>query len=157
MWLTKREPTFFSSSPELGLGSLRREMERLFDDWAGDLQPFAENGRFRPQINVVENDKHLKVTAELPGLEEKDVEVELGSDFLTLRGKKEEEKTEEGENWYRSERSFGSFERVLPLPWRLEDEKAKADAVFKNGVLTVTVAKPKGTRPRSKKLEIRAA
>jgi HSP20 family protein len=157
MFLTKREPTFFTRPPMLGFRSLRNEMDRLFDDWAGDLAPMETNEVFRPRINVVENDKHFKVTAELPGMMEKDVEVELSPDYLTLRGKKEDEKTDEGDNWYRCERMFGSFERIIPLPWKIDDEKIKADAVFKNGVLTVSVAKPKELRTKAKKVEVKVA
>jgi len=157
MFLTKREPTFFTRPPIFGFRNLRHEMGRLFDDWANELEPMETNDIFRPRINVIENDKHLEVTAELPGMLEKDVEVELTPDFLTLRGKKEDEKTDESDNWYRCERMFGSFERVIPLPWKIDDEKVKADAVFKNGVLTVTVAKPKELRAKAKKVEVKVA
>lgn len=157
MFLTKREPTLFARTPFFGFRNFRHEMDRLFDDWANELEPMETDEAFRPRINVIENDKYLKVTAELPGMMEKDVEVELTPDFLTLRGKKEDEKTDEGDNWYRCERMFGSFERVIPLPWKIDDEKAKADAVFKNGVLAVTVAKPKELRAKAKKVQVKVA
>lgn len=160
MFLTKREPSFFTptfGTPEPGFRGLRREMDRLFDDWMTGFTPAESEMEFMPAIDVKENGKKLMVKAELPGMEQKDVEVELDDDCLVLRGKKEEEKSEKGDNWYRHERRFGSFERMIPLPWNLADQPAEAEAVFKNGVLTVEVAKPKGARPRTKKLEVKVA
>lgn len=152
MFLTKTE----QSAAPTGFGLLRREMDRLFDDWAG-LRPEMSLTGFRPQINVVENHKHLVVTAELPGLEENDIEVELTPNALVLRGEKSEETLEEDDNWYRKERTFGSFERSIPLPWKSSEEPGEAKAKFKNGLLKVTVDRPADAVPRVKKVEIKAA
>ncbi|MDE5442617.1 Hsp20 family protein [Bradyrhizobium sp. CSA207] len=126
--------------------TLHREMNRLFDDvfrgFAGsNLSPLME-GRFGwPKVELSETDKMLTVTAELPGLTEKDVEVEVANGVLTLRGEKKAER--KGEGRYFTERYYGAFERQIPL----EDvEEDKAEASFKNGVLTVSL--PKSDKPR---------
>ncbi|MGY4285675.1 HSP20 family protein [Bradyrhizobium sp. LM2.7] len=126
--------------------TLHREMNRLFDDvfrgFAGsNLSPMME-GRFGwPKVELSETDKMLTVTAELPGLTEKDVEVEVANGVLTLRGEKKAERN--GEGRYFTERYYGAFERQIPL----EDvEEDKAEASFKNGVLTVSL--PKSDKPR---------
>ncbi|MCK1714892.1 MULTISPECIES: Hsp20/alpha crystallin family protein [unclassified Bradyrhizobium] len=126
--------------------TLHREMNRLFDDvfrgFAGsNLSPMME-GRFGwPKVELSETDKMLTVTAELPGLTEKDVEVEVANGILTLRGEKKAERN--GEGRYFTERYYGAFERQIPL----EDvEEDKAEASFKNGVLTVSL--PKSDKPR---------
>lgn len=159
MFLTKREPANFDRNLLPSFDALRQEMDRLFTDWVGGepLMRFEKRLEFHPRIDVVENGEALKVTAELPGLEQKDVEVELAVDRLIIRGKKMDEKEEKGDSWYRRERNFGSFERIIPLPWMLQDDKTKADATFKNGVLMVTVPKPKELKERVKKVEIHTA
>ncbi|TYO66870.1 Hsp20/alpha crystallin family protein [Bradyrhizobium hipponense] len=126
--------------------TLHREMNRLFDDvfrgFAGsNLSPMME-GRFGwPKVELSETDKMLTVTAELPGLTEKDVEVEIANGVLTLRGEKKAERN--GEGRYFTERYYGAFERQIPI----EDvEEDKAEASFKNGVLTVSL--PRSDKPR---------
>jgi HSP20 family protein len=96
-------------------------------------------GAFNPHVDVTENDQEIKVVAELPGLTEKDVEVSLANDMLTISGEKKAEKEDKGENYYRLERSYGSFQRTIPLPTEVEADKV--DATFKNGVLQITLPK----------------
>ncbi|MCK6628821.1 MAG: Hsp20/alpha crystallin family protein [Anaerolineae bacterium] len=142
--------------------AFRYEMDRLFDDFFGrgfGLTPFEgaidRFGAFNPQVDVIENDKEVKITAELPGLSERDVEVSLSNDVLTISGEKKHEKEDKGENYYRMERSYGSFQRSIPLP--VEVQSDKVDATFKNGVLTVTLPKsPQATQNR-KKIAIKAS
>jgi HSP20 family protein len=127
--------------------TLHREMNRLFDDvWRGfgspSLAPLME-GRFGwPKIEIGETDKALTVSAELPGLTEKDVRVEIANGVLTLRGEKKAERS--GEGRYFTERSYGAFERQIPLEGVEED---KAEAAFKDGVLTISL--PKSDKPRA--------
>jgi HSP20 family protein len=122
--------------------TLQQEMNRLFDDFFGGraLEPFGALGEgwdaFSPQVDVVETDKEIRVSAELPGLDDKDVEVSLSRDVLTISGEKRQEK---GRDYFRAERSYGSFRRSIPLPAEVNTEKV--DAVFKKGVLTVTLPK----------------
>lgn len=121
--------------------TLQREMNRLFDDVfrSFEMAPFGGLGRMGgwPHVEVVETDQHLRVSAELPGLDEKDVEVLMSDGVLTIRGEKRSE-IEDKERAF-SERSYGRFERRIPLVWDVEEDKA--EAAFRNGVLTVTMPK----------------
>src|SRR5437764_6756372 len=126
--------------------ALHREMNRLFDDvFRGfDLAPFGSDRFFDrfgrtagwPNIEVSDTDKELKLTAELPGLEEKDVQVELANGVLAIKGEKHTE-TEDKDRLF-SERYYGRFERRIPVD---EVEPDKVSASFHNGVLTVTLPK----------------
>ena len=105
------------------------------------------------RVDIAETDKDIEITAELPGLEEKDVQVNVADDVLTIKGEKKAEKEEKDKNYHRIERSYGSFCRSLQLP-----AGANADAIkatLKNGVLKVTVTKPVAAQP--KKIEVKAA
>jgi HSP20 family protein len=128
-------------------------MDRLFQDFF-EVEPFGQRvfSTF-PEIDVKETEKELKVSAELPGLEEKDVEVLLDADSLTIRGEKRHEEEEKGESYYRSERRYGSFSRVIPLTAEVESDKVEAR--FKNGVLTVTIPKTEKARADLKKIPIK--
>lgn len=141
--------------------NLRNEMDRFLTDWMSDAEEMPTyieptGDVFTPEIDVKEGDKELMVTAELPGLTDKEVEVELMKDRLILKGHKEEMKEEEGESFYRKERRFGSFYREVPLPWEVDAAKVKVDAKFKNGLLTVTVPKPKELPVGKKRIAIQA-
>ena len=139
--------------------SLRREMNSLFDDFfkGFDLVPFRrESGRsglFSPSIDIKENDKEVSIKAELPGMDEKDIEVSLTSDTLSIKGEKKEEKEDKSKDYYRMERSYGSFSRTIPLPNGIDSQKA--DAVFKKGVLTITVPKTEEAKTKVKKIEVK--
>lgn len=135
--------------------TLHREMNRLFDDVFNGFGfaargPMLMEGRFAwPRVELAESDRTLKVTAELPGLEEKDVQVELAGGALVIRGEKKVES--EGDGKLFSERYYGSFERQIPLDGVQED---KAEASFKNGVLTVTLPKSEEARQNVKRIAI---
>ena len=136
--------------------TLHREMNRLFDDvfrgFGGtSLSPLME-GRFGwPKVELSETDKVLTVSAELPGLSEKDVQVEIANGILTLRGEKRAEREEGGR--YFSERYYGAFERQIPLDGVEED---KAEVSFKNGVLTVSLPKSEKEGSGVKRIAINA-
>jgi len=133
--------------------TLRREMDRLFDDaFRGfGLTTFEQNGGFGwPQVDVVERDKEVRVTAELPGLEEKDIELRVEDNVLTLAGEKRHEHDDEERRY--SERYYGRFERRLALPAEVDDERVEAR--FRNGVLTVTLPKTERARQQSKRIPI---
>ena len=140
--------------------TLHREMNRLFDDVSRtfDVAPLGTLsgvGRMAgwPSVEVSETDKDLRISAELPGLEEKDVEVLIGDGVLTLRGEKKSEIEDKDRAF--SERSYGRFERHIPLAWNVEEDKI--DASFKNGVLTVTMPKAPESRPNMKRIAINRA
>lgn len=141
-----------------------KNMERLFEDFQGfgfpsffktDFPPFRmefENVEWVPQIEVLQNNGQFMVRADLPGLTKDDVKVELTDDLLTISGERKEEKEEKREGFYRSERSYGSFYRQIPLPEGAKTENAAA--TFNNGVLEITIPAPK-VEPSVRKLEIK--
>lgn len=142
--LTRQEPT----SPFL---TLHREMNRLFDEAFRDfgMTPFGRMGTW-PSVEVAENEREVRVTAELPGLEEKDVEVLLQDRVLTIRGERKVEREDQERQF--SERYYGRFERRIPLDVELEADKVTAE--FKNGVLTVTLPKSAQAMERAKRIPI---
>jgi HSP20 family protein len=131
------------------LAAWRQEMDSLFDRF---FAPIGRGSGFNPALDLTENDKEVRLRAELPGVEEKDVDIRLDGDVLTIRGEKREERTEEGEQRRLIERSYGSFERSLRLPFVPEDDGVTAD--FKNGVLTVTARKPASFSGSAKQIPI---
>lgn len=138
--------------------SLRREMDHLFDDFARGVGLQPEGGNYfglATKLDVTETDDALSVTAELPGVEEKDVEVSLAGDMLTIKGEKKHEHEEKKANYHLRERSWGSFERNIVVPFHADPEKVTAD--FKKGVLTVTVPKPAEAKTPVKKISVTTA
>ncbi len=142
------------------LANLQREMNRLFDDFWGRFDetsarmPVGPGGALAV-TDVVETDSSIEVTIELPGLDEKDLDVSIAQDALTVRGEKKVERKEEKKGFYLSERSYGSVFRSVPLPAGVDVDKAEAR--FKNGVLTVTLPKSKDAASNARKIEIKAA
>lgn len=137
---------------------LHDEMDALFDNFfkGFSMEPFEGRhaGSFSPNIDVTENDKEIKVSAELPGMDDKDIEVNLNKDSLTIRGEKKEEKEDKGKDYYHVERSYGSFSRTIPLPVEVESDKVEAH--FKKGVLTVKIPKSAKAIESKKKIAIKA-
>jgi HSP20 family protein len=129
-------------------------MNRLFDEFSRGwgLAPFREFSdqwdAFSPRVDVVEGDKEITVSAELPGMDEKEIDLSLSHGVLTISGEKWEEKEDKGRNYYRMERSYGSFQRSVPLPSEVDEYKAKA--TFKKGVLTITLPKMAEARDRKR-------
>ncbi|MCU0595314.1 MAG: Hsp20/alpha crystallin family protein [Desulfobacterota bacterium] len=133
---------------------LRNEMERLYDRFF-DLRPFrrfAEEGEWMPSVDVSETAKEIIVKAEIPGVEAKDIDVNLSGEVLTIKGERKREREEQEENFHRIERSYGSFFRSLRLPSEVDGEKIKAS--YKKGVLRITL--PKAKKATAKKVEISA-
>ncbi|MBF0506624.1 MAG: Hsp20/alpha crystallin family protein [Nitrospirae bacterium] len=136
---------------------LQRDMNSLFDNFFRGFGPEtfeSRMGLFTPQIDVSETDKEIRISAELPGMDEKDIEVSLSKDILTIKGEKKEEKEDKGKDYYRMERSYGSFSRTIPLPVEVQDNKV--DATFKKGVLTITLPKSEKAVKETKKVAIKA-
>lgn len=160
-WTGGRGLTPFGRDPFF---TFRREMDRLFDDFFAPAEPrsFAGSGAgngggamtaVSPNIDMHETEKAFELTAELPGMEQKDVELTLRENAIVLCGEKRQEHNEGegGRRW--SERSFGRFERVIPLPEEVDADKVEAK--FRNGVLKVTLPKNPKAQDKTRKIEIR--
>jgi len=112
--------------------ALRREMNRLFDSFFSEFTParWSEGlGSYFPRVDVKETDKEVRISAELPGMDEKDIDISISDDVLTIKGEKKQEIEEKEGSYYRMERSYGAFHREIPLPTEVEADKA--EAVFK--------------------------
>lgn len=134
--------------------ALHREVNRLFDDFWRDFNLPAVGSLGRagwPNLEVSENDKEIRVAAELPGMDEKDVELVLNDNVLTLRGEKRTE-TGNGDGVHLTERFYGAFERTIPLAAEIDRDRVQAS--FKNGVLTVTLPKTETAQQQSKRIPI---
>ncbi|ABD88013.1 Hsp20/alpha crystallin family protein [Rhodopseudomonas palustris] len=136
--------------------SLHREMNRLFDDAFRGFDVPTSFGRLAPlggawpKLDISDTEKELKITADVPGLEEKDIEVLLDDGTLTLRGEKTSETNDKDRQF--TERFYGRFERRIPLDYEVAEDKVTA--AFKNGVLTVTLPKTERAVTKSKKIAI---
>jgi HSP20 family protein len=135
--------------------SLQREIDRLFDDFTRGFPTLPDTGpaALMPSMDVTKTDKEIEITAELPGLEEKDVQINLSDNLLTIRGEKKAEKEQKDKNYRLVERSYGSFERTLELPEGVNPDAIKAN--ISKGVLKVTVPKP--APAQTKKIEVKSA
>jgi HSP20 family protein len=146
--------------------TLRREVDRLFDSFdispfrrsAFDIEPFWRReltwGAV-PAVDIVEKDKAYEITAELPGMDEKNIEVKAVNGNLLIKGEKKEEKEEKKKDFYLSERRYGSFERRFQIPEGVDLDKIEAN--FTKGVLTVTLPKKPEAQKPEKKINIKAA
>jgi len=152
-WGEKQAPVKREQEP---FYALQRDMNRLFDEFFSDfgLRPFGESWRsFSPSIDVTETDQEIKMSAELPGLDDNDIEVKLANDILTISGEKKQEKEDNNKHYDRLERSYGSFQRSIPLPPGVETDKV--DATFNKGVLTITIPKAAAAQSHIKKIPIK--
>jgi len=139
--------------------ALHRDIERAFDqfwnEFAGPLERREGFGYATPVVDISETDKAIEVTAELPGLSEQDIDLEITGDALTIRGEKRDERKEKRKGIYLSERSYGAFHRSIALPPGVDTDKA--DANFANGVLTVTLPKSPEAQQQVKRIEVKRA
>jgi HSP20 family protein len=140
--------------------ALRKQMDELFNDWTSSFEPFAGNrGLLSLRVDVSETPTEVTVKADLPGVEQKDIDITATGDQLSIKAEKkseaEEKKDEKGRIYHRIERSFGSFQRTMTLPFQVDTSKVTAS--FKDGVLTVTVPKPPEVQKQTKKIEVKSA
>jgi HSP20 family protein len=133
--------------------TLHQEIDRLFDDFMRGWPTIGRTTEFVPEMDVTETDKEIEVTVELPGLQEKDVQVNVADNLLTIKGEKKAEKEEKNKNYRLYERSYGAFSRTIELPAGIDADAIKAS--LSNGVLKVTVPKP--APAQVKKVEVKAA
>jgi HSP20 family protein len=158
--LSKKERKYpLERGAESGMLSLRDDMNRLFDDFfQGFGRPFWPTARagmmreFIPSVDVSETDGEVKVTAELAGMSEEDINVELDEESLTISGEKKQEEEEEKGGRYWRESSYGSFRRDVPLPCPIRTDDAKAS--FKNGKLQVTMPKSEEAKKKRRSIEV---
>ena len=135
--------------------SLQNEIDRLFDSFSRGFPALGNGGvtMTMPTMDVAETDKEIEITSELPGLEEKDVQINVADNILTIRGEKKAEKEQKDKNYRLVERSYGSFERSLELPDGVNADAIKA--TIDKGVLKVVVPKPAPSQ--AKKIEVKSA
>jgi len=146
------------------IGQLHQEMDQLFDSFfqgfglsptrGRNLFPSSFTGGFlKPMVDIGASDKDYSINVEIPGVEQKDIKLEIANNTLTISGEKKQEREEKEKGYYRMERSYGAFQRVLSLPDDADQDELKA--TFKNGVLTITM--PRKALPHSdiKQIEIK--
>lgn len=131
-------------TPWTGFTSLKKEMDRLLDRFDFDLPEFRGLGEWTPALDFKETPDAFVATVEVPGIDPKELEVNVEGQVLTVKGEKKQEREEKGEQYYRMERSWGAFARSLRLPAPVDADKVTA--AFKNGVLTVTLPKAPGSK-----------
>ena len=141
------------------LAEFHREMDKAFENFftGSDLKPWfgekGEAGKLIPRVDVSETDKDVLVTAEMPGLEEKDIEVTLSGGNLSVRGEKKAEKEEKKKEYHRVERSYGMYQRIIPLPCEVDETKVNAE--FARGVLKITLPKSEKAKAKTKKIAVK--
>ena len=133
--------------------ALRSQVENLFEDF--DKGFWSRNGEFVVRSNVSETESEICITAELPGLTDKDVDVEVVGNRIAIKGQKKSEKEEEGRQFHRMERSSGSFQRVMTMPFEIDPDTVSASV--KDGVMTVTIPKPAEVVSKTRKIKITQA
>jgi len=136
-------------TPGRDLFSVRNHMSRFFDDFfptEDRRSHWTENWVWHPTVDVIEADDSYVISADLPGVDKKDIQVDLKNDILTITGERSTEDTVEEKSRHRRERAYGKFRRSFTLPADVDPEKITAD--YKDGVLTVRVAKPEARKPR---------
>lgn len=148
---------------EYPLLSLQSEMNRLFEDfWRNpfSVSPFVHLNRawsgdaFNPSVDISETDKEIKLEAELPGMDEKDIDISISEDVLIIKGEKRQEKERKDQNYYFVERSYGSFSRQFPLPSSVDEDKIAAS--FRKGVLTITMPKRPEVVQQRKRIPVKS-
>ena len=155
-WGSFRRPAVFERDPFL---SFRQQMDRLFDDFFAPVEsqgmaPFTQRAGAWPSIDMRETDQAYEIEAELPGLEQNDVEVNLRDNILMISGEKRDEHKEEASGRHYTERSYGRFERMIPFD--VEVDPDKVEARFKNGLLSVKVPKNPKASSKTRRIEVKA-
>ena len=141
--------------------SLHREIDRVFNEfsrgapWPSETRSGNGARRLMPKIDISETDLALEVSAELPGVDEKDIDVTLSDNVLTIKGEKKAETKTDDENYHVVERSYGSFQRSLRVPFDADADKIEAK--FENGVLKVTLPKPPEVEAKTRKIPVHPA
>lgn len=146
------------------IAQFHQEVDRMFDSlfrgfgfptlgFGRDYGPALRSDWFKPTLDIAAGEKDYTISVELPGVDEKDVQLELSDDTLVIKGEKKQEKEEKDKNYYRMERAYGSFQRVLSLPEDAEQDGIAAS--YKHGILTVVIPRKARTEPKAKQISIR--
>jgi len=152
MALVRFRPLGTALDPFRDVSDIQSEVNRLFDGFFGRQSQSQVERVWAPAVDMYETKDELVVAAELPGLSEKDIQLSIGGDMLTLRGERAWQHETKQENYYRGERWFGKFERSLPLPIPIQADKIKAS--YRDGVLTVRLPKAEDIKSRDIKIDI---
>jgi HSP20 family protein len=147
------------------LSVLRERMDRMMDEFftgfsvmpfpRWDIRPFEwRMSSFSPSIDIKDEENQIRVEAELPGMTEKDVDISLTRDSLVITGEKKLETEEKERDYYRMERAYGSFQRTIPLP--IDVEQDRVEATFKNGLLSIVLPKSQEAIKKARKIEVKA-
>jgi HSP20 family protein len=143
---------------------IRQEIDKVFDSafkglgfpsigLGRELSPMAQTDWLKPTLDIGASDKEYTISVELPGVDENEIQVELGNDTLKIKGEKKQEKEEKERNYYRMERSYGSFQRTLSLPEDADQDDIKA--VYKNGVMSITIPRKAASKTEAKQIEVK--
>ncbi len=164
--IARRENAAWNASPFTFMRRFSEEMDRLFEDFGfghGLLAPGLERGldqlgtlagsAWAPQVEVLERDNGLIIRADLPGMTKDEIKVDIADNAVAIRGERKSEREEDEEGYYRSERTYGSFYRRIPLPHGAKPEEASAD--FRNGVLEITMPTSQAAEEKSRQIEIK--
>jgi HSP20 family protein len=147
-------PSLWSERPLADpFADMRRELDTMLSR-SSRTWPSLEVGAAMPAVNVAETDDSVEITAELPGVDQKDISIDVDGNRLVISGEKKAETKKEDKNWRVVERSYGSFQRTLVLPF--EPRTDACDAQFDNGVLRLKIAKPQVTSQESRKIQIKS-
>ncbi|MDQ1330847.1 MAG: hypothetical protein QG578_1112 [Thermodesulfobacteriota bacterium] len=141
--------TLVRFDPFRGMATLQDRINRIFDDASyrsGDNEDEINLCAWKPAVDIYDNADNIVINAELPGVEKKDVTVEIKDNIITLKGERSINKEVKEENYYRKERCFGTFQRSFTMPDAVGSDKVKAN--FKDGVLKVEIPKPEAKKPK---------
>jgi HSP20 family protein len=153
MALVRFRPLSSAVDPSRDLTDIQSEVNRLFDSFFGRPTQAATQERvWAPAVDMYETKDELVVTAELPGLSEKDINLSITGDVLVVKGERRWNQEVKQESYYRGERWFGRFERTIPLPIPVQAEKVKAS--YRDGVLTVSLPKVEEIKPKEIKIDV---
>ncbi len=157
-WKRNRDPAA-SEGEQDQFRAMQRHMNETFDNFFRrfSLAPWEWSGwrgEYSPRVNVTEKDNVVHVEAEVPGMEEKDLDVSLSDNMLTLKGERRTEAEDSGERYYRREISYGAFHRSVPLPGRVQEDSVKA--TFSKGVLRIELPLAEGRSEHARKIDVTA-
>ena len=138
--------------PFRDLFNLQGQVNRLFQDFGRGSDELMTTGTFVPPVDIYEDEHSINLRLEVPGVQEKDIDIRLENNTLTVRGERNFEKEEKEENFHRIERRYGAFTRSFTLPNTVDSEKVEAN--YENGVLKITLAKRAEAKPKQVKINV---